>query len=60
MIHVFGLKEKDAILKACRGEKIGTVVYQEDIMGAQEVYKEKMEKTLSVLKQDLNTVRAGQ
>lgn len=28
-------------------------------MGAQEVYKEKMEKTLSVLKQDLNTVRAG-
>ena len=28
-------------------------------MGAQETYKEKMEKTLSVLKQDLNTVRAG-
>lgn len=28
-------------------------------MGAQELYKEKMEKTLSVLKQDLNTVRAG-
>ncbi|MCQ2552143.1 MAG: UMP kinase [Clostridia bacterium] len=27
MIHVFGLKEKDAILKACRGEKIGTIVY---------------------------------
>ena len=26
---------------------------------AKEVYKEKMEKTLSVLKQDLNTVRAG-
>lgn len=28
-------------------------------MGAQEVYKEKMEKTLNVLKADLNTVRAG-
>jgi ribosome recycling factor len=28
-------------------------------MGAKEIYKEKMEKTLSVLKQDLNTVRAG-
>lgn len=28
-------------------------------MGAQETYKEKMEKTLNVLKQDLNTVRAG-
>ncbi len=28
-------------------------------MGAQEVYKEKMEKTLNVLKQDLNTIRAG-
>ncbi len=26
-IHLFGLAEKDAILKACRGEKIGTVVY---------------------------------
>lgn len=26
-IHVFGLSEKDAIIKACRGEKIGTVVY---------------------------------
>jgi len=26
-IHVFGLKEKDAIIRACRGEKIGTVVY---------------------------------
>ena len=26
---------------------------------AKEVYKEKMEKTISVLKQDLNTVRAG-
>ena len=28
-------------------------------MGAQETYKEKMTKTLSVLTQDLNTVRAG-
>jgi len=28
-------------------------------MGAKEVYKEKMEKTLNVLKADLNTVRAG-
>ena len=28
-------------------------------MTAQEVYKEKMQKTLSVLTQDLNTVRAG-
>ena len=26
---------------------------------AQEIYKEKMSKTLSVLKEDLNTVRAG-
>ena len=28
-------------------------------MGPQEVYQEKMDKTISVLKQDLNTVRAG-
>ena len=28
-------------------------------MGVKETYKEKMDKTLSVLKQDLNTVRAG-
>ena len=28
-------------------------------MGAKETYQEKMDKTLSVLKQDLNTVRAG-
>jgi len=28
-------------------------------MGAKETYKEKMDKTLSVLKQDLNSVRAG-
>lgn len=27
MIHVFGLAEKDAIVRACKGEKIGTVVY---------------------------------
>jgi len=26
-IHVFGLAEKDAIIRACKGEKIGTVVY---------------------------------
>lgn len=26
-IHVFGLAEKNAILRACKGEKIGTVVY---------------------------------
>ncbi|MCQ2553230.1 MAG: UMP kinase [Clostridia bacterium] len=26
-IHVFGLAEKNAIVRACKGEKIGTVVY---------------------------------
>ena len=26
-IHVFGLKEPNAIIRACSGEEIGTIVY---------------------------------
>ena len=58
-VLIFGLNEENSLMRAVKGEKIGTVVTVGYMSKQTLVYEEKMKKTLAALESDYSTIRVG-